>query len=51
MPIGLAELLGDNPSASVAALGLFAVFLPAMTYLMLTALWVIEQLQRSLLAR
>jgi hypothetical protein len=51
MPIGIGALLGDDPSAGLAALGLFAVFLPAMTYLMLTVLWFIEQLQRLLLVR
>jgi hypothetical protein len=40
---------GESPAA--AAAGLFAVFLPAMTYVLLAALYLLEQLQRTLYAR
>ena len=40
---------GESPTA--AAVGLFGVFLPAMTYVFLAALYLLEQLQRTLYAR
>ena len=40
---------GESPAA--AAAGLFGVFLPAMTYVFLAALYLLEQLQRALYAR
>ena len=40
---------GDSPGA--AAAGLFGVFLPAMTYVFLAALYLLEHLQRAMYAR
>jgi hypothetical protein len=48
MPIGISEVIGDAPSAGLAALGLFGLFLPTMTYVMLCALWFFERLNHSL---
>lgn len=40
---------GESPEA--AAVGLFGIFLPAMTYVFLAALYLLDQLQRTLHAR
>jgi hypothetical protein len=50
-PRGVAMFIGDSTSPLVLSLGLFALFLPTMTYLFLTALFFLDRLQRSMLAR
>jgi hypothetical protein len=51
MPTGIGRVLGDDPAPGTSAVGLFGLFLPAMTYVMLSALWLLERLQRLLEAR
>ena len=43
--------IGDSTSPLVLSTGLFALFLPTMTYLFVTALFFLDRLQRSILAR
>jgi hypothetical protein len=50
-PRGVAMFIGDSTSPFVLSLGLFALFLPTMTYLFLTALFFLDRIQRSMLAR
>ena len=50
-PRGVAMIIGESTSPGVMSFGLFALFLPTMTYLFLTALFFLERLQRSLLTR
>ena len=51
MPAGIERMLGDDPAPSTSAFGLFALFLPAMTYVMLSALWLLERLHHLMQAR
>jgi hypothetical protein len=50
-PLAVGAIVGPDPSPGSAGIALFAVFLPAMTYAFLAALFLIEHLQRSLYAR
>jgi uncharacterized BrkB/YihY/UPF0761 family membrane protein len=50
-PRGIAWLIGDTESPNLAAAGLFGIFLPVMTYVFLSALFVFEKLQRALYSR
>ena len=50
-PRGVAMVIGESTSPGVMAVGLFGLFLPTMTYLFLTALFFLDRLQRSMLAR
>ena len=46
-PVAIAELMGGSRSPLLAAVGLFVVFLPVMTYVFLAALFVLAELQRA----
>lgn len=50
-PLVMERFVGAGESSGAAALGLFGVFLPAMTYVFLAALYLLDQLQRVLHAR
>jgi uncharacterized BrkB/YihY/UPF0761 family membrane protein len=50
-PAGMRWLIGDTESPQLAAAGLFGIFLPVMTYVFLSALFVFEKLQRALYSR
>lgn len=50
-PRGIDVIKGDSESPNLAAASLFGIFLPAMTYVFLSALFVIERLQRALYTR
>jgi xanthine/uracil permease len=50
-PSGMRWIIGDSESPSLAAAALFGLFLPAMTYVFLSALFVFERLQRALYTR
>jgi hypothetical protein len=50
-PFVMERFVRAGESQAAAAAGLFAVFLPAMTYVFLAALYLLEQLQRTLHAR
>jgi uncharacterized BrkB/YihY/UPF0761 family membrane protein len=51
MPKAMRWLIGDTESPRLAAAGLFGIFLPAMTYVFVSALFVFEKLQRALYTR
>jgi hypothetical protein len=50
-PVVMERVVRAGESPETAAAGLFGVFLPAMTYVFLAALYLLEQLQRALYAR
>jgi hypothetical protein len=50
-PFVMERFVRAGESHAGAAAGLFGVFLPAMTYVFLAALYLLEQLQRALHAR
>ena len=50
-PAGMRWIIGDSETGSLAAAALFGLFLPAMTYVFLSALFVFERLQRALYTR
>ena len=51
VPDAFARVTGEREAAPILAVGLFGVFLPAMTYTFVAALLLIEQLQRALYRR
>jgi hypothetical protein len=51
VPVVMERLVHADESPTAAAAGLFGIFLPAMTYAFLAALYLLDQLQRALHAR